>query len=309
VSIAVTLDINEELREVPRQKADEPPPKTDFSVSKYWKSESNSEGDEFVFNFQRIRYIDEWEAIKDDPIFIRYPEDGQPQPVPVQTILPEVLKRDRELKEALPKEDVMDSLEKTLEMYIPNPNSAASAQAAPGHPEVAIQSSKQEALLASLGVSGIPKPVYSTPFPAYAPVTEDPLFSRPPAQRSDSTSSIPPHRPPPPPAFAPQHGPSPHHRPPPTHASHAAQDWKDPEDPWKSINEFNASNPKPNDRPVTPVGSDFGDLPARGDRSSSEKTVKDENSAAPESKKRKADEPDTLNRKRSKARIVSDAYQ
>lgn len=67
VSIAISLNIAEEVEALPRPKADEPPPKADFSVSKYWKSESNSEGDEFVFNFQRIRYVDEWEAIKDDP--------------------------------------------------------------------------------------------------------------------------------------------------------------------------------------------------------------------------------------------------
>ncbi|KAF2429012.1 hypothetical protein EJ08DRAFT_698806 [Tothia fuscella] len=299
VSTAISLEQDEPLAIIPRPKIGEPPAKREFSVSKYFKEVIGSEGDEFVFNFQRIRYMGEWEDSKNDPIFIFYPENTPVEPISLQTLLPHVLEQDRAGKKATPEEDVMGSLEKALASYIPNPDTTAGAQAD--------GPSKQEALLASLGVSGVPKPVYSTPFPAYAPVTEDPLFHRdhPAPHRTMSASSMSTYRPPPPPAPGPPPAPSPYHHSPSTHRPPPPrQEWNDP---WKAMEELTSTHaPGSARRAATPAGSDFGDATMNDSRrSSSEKTMKDENGDATDTKKRKADEPDMLHRKRSKARIAS----
>jgi hypothetical protein len=151
----------------------------DFTASKYWKSETNCEGDEYVYNFQRIKHVDEWEDRQDDILFKHYPPTADPEPIPVTDILSVVLDRDKKEKETRSQEDVMGSLEQALASYIGNasPHSGQVGSSSEA-PHTAPKSNAQEALLASLGVTGVAKPVYSTPFPAYAPVT-DPLFRDP----------------------------------------------------------------------------------------------------------------------------------
>jgi hypothetical protein len=150
----------------------------DFTASKYWKSETNCEGDEYVYNFQRIKHVDEWQDRQDDILFKYYPATADPEPIPVVDILSVVLDRDKKEKATRSQEDVMGSLEQALTSYIGHAGPPDQAGASSDAPHTVPTNSAQEALLASLGVTGVAKPVYSTPFPAYAPVT-DPLFRDP----------------------------------------------------------------------------------------------------------------------------------
>jgi hypothetical protein len=150
----------------------------DFTVSKYWKSESNCEGDEYVYNFQRIKHVDEWEDRRDDILFKHYPPTTDPEPIPVTEILSAVLDRDKREKETRTQDDVMGSLEQALTSYIGKAGPSSQTGGSSEEPRIVPKSDAQEALLASLGVMGSAKPVYSTPFPAYAPVI-DPIFRDP----------------------------------------------------------------------------------------------------------------------------------
>jgi hypothetical protein len=264
---------------------------------------------------------------------------------------------------------VMGSLEQALSSYIGTaaPSAAGSSTGAPnGKP---VKRDATEALLASLGVSGEAKPVYTTPFPAYAASAEDPNFVR-----SRQTSSVQPtnqatppqhakptpqqsynappahhlnppppsaHRPPPhslssyhnqpPPMSQYPNRPPPHmgyqNYPPPPPPPTSGYQPSDPSynrkrsasvdsfaDPWKV---GNGRENTPSVRgPGTPVGSDFGDPQVNG--SASENTLKAESRSPPprqasdhgDYKKRKMDDYDGFQRKRSKPKVqVDSAYQ
>jgi hypothetical protein len=350
------------------------PPEELITSKLFQGKENENEGSEYVYTFQRIRNIeDEWAERKDDPIFRRFSSEGIDKYLDVEQVKEQVLEDARRLRESDSKGngDVMGSLEQVLSSYIGTaaPSAAGSSTGAPdGKPA---KSDATEALLASLGVSGEAKPVYTTPFPAYAPPSEDTIFTPsrrtssaqpsyqappPPPQHANpppqqSYNAPPPHHLNPPPPSAqrpPPHPQSSYHNQPPPMGQYpnrppphmGYQNYPPPPppptsgyqvstpsynrkrsastdsfaDPWK-IGSGRENTPSAHG-PGTPVGSDFGDLQVNG--SASENTLKAESRSPPprqssdhnDYKKRKIEEHDGLQRKRSKAKVhVDSAYQ
>ncbi|TID25635.1 hypothetical protein E6O75_ATG03498 [Venturia nashicola] len=339
-------------------------------VSKYFQGkEDENEGSEYIYTFQRIRNVEnEWAERKDDPIFRTFSPQDSDRFLDVEQVKQQVLEDARRLRESDSKDetDVMGSLEEALSSYIGTAAPPAAGSTTEPPDGTAVKAGSTEALLASLGVSGEAKPVYNTPFPAYASSNEQiptsnrrtsstqsphqappPQHAKPPPQRGYHGPPLNHSLPPPPSAYRPPphlQPPYPNQPPPiiqypnrlPPHMGH--QNYPPPPstssyqtsapsynrkrsasvdsfaDPWK-VGNGRDSTPLANG-PGTPVGSDFGDFPVNG--SASENTLKAESRSPPlrqssdhgDYKKRKIDENDGLQRKRSKPKAnVDSAYQ
>lgn len=159
VTLAIPSNVDDEVPLATAAQTNDP--KANLVASKYFQGESG-EGLEYVYNFQRIRYVDSWSDSKNDPLFKVFTEQELHEDViPADNVLEQVLSRGDEPF----KSSTTVVLDEALTTYL---NGAD----APG------KSTEAEQLLASLGVSGTPKPVYSTPFPAYAPPPEELALER-----------------------------------------------------------------------------------------------------------------------------------
>lgn len=147
-AISPTLDDPVEVATI-EQKYD---PNHFVVSSKYYDTE-DAEGHEYIFNFQRIRHVDEWKEKKNDPLYKVFTHaELHEDVVPADEVFHQCLHR--------PREDAVDMaafLEASLTGYF-NGTKGGSGK-----------NLEAENLLASLGVSGTAKPVFATPFPAYAP--------------------------------------------------------------------------------------------------------------------------------------------
>ncbi|RDI76896.1 hypothetical protein Vi05172_g13117 [Venturia inaequalis] len=341
-------------------------------VSKYFQGkEEENEGSEYIYTFQRIRNVEnEWAERKDDPIFRSFPPQDSNKFLDVKQVRQQVMEDARRLRESDSKDetDVMGSLEQALSSYIgTGAPSASGSTTGPPDGKAVKGGSSTEAALASLGVSGEAKPVYTTPFPAYAPSNEQTFTSNRRTSSTQSSHQLPPPQharplpqrgyhgpplnhplpPPPPSAYRPPpHLPPPYPNQPPPNGQYpnrppphtAYQNYPPPmsassyqtsapsynrkrsasidsfADPWKVGN--GRDNTPSAIGPGTPVGSDFGDFTVNG--SASENTLKAESRSPPsrqsgdhgDYRKRKIDENENLQRKRSKPKVTVDsAYQ
>lgn len=143
------------------------------SVSVYFTAENSHEA------FLDVRQTDAWEYIKDDPIFVLFTEEEmQHNLVPIEDCIsqrdrsdeplePDTNTNDAEMHEA--DWSVMDNLEQAL--------SARGGEAESTQPQT------QEDILASLGVTGLPKPVSQEtmlfPMPVREPRSAVPLSKEP----------------------------------------------------------------------------------------------------------------------------------
>ncbi|KAF2031481.1 hypothetical protein EK21DRAFT_63153, partial [Setomelanomma holmii] len=137
------------------------------SVSMYFMAENSHEA------FLDVRQTDEWESIRDDPIFVIFTdEDLRRDLVSLEDC---IAQRDRpdEPAEDVPKDDdeempdaswsIMDHLEQVLSSVNGGQETKSSMQ------ERAAPRPSQEDILASLGVTGVPKPPSDEPVPTPFP--------------------------------------------------------------------------------------------------------------------------------------------
>jgi hypothetical protein len=132
------------------------------SVSVYFTWENSHEA------FLDVRQTDEWHVIKDDPIFVVFPDDKDMDLIPLEECIAKRDRPDEPLEEGQEYRDtemrdanwnVMDNLEQAL-----------SGLTEDAKPETPVQSKaltrdqQQEDILAKLGVTGTPKPPSDEPF-------------------------------------------------------------------------------------------------------------------------------------------------
>ena len=90
-------------------------PNANIIVSKYF--DEDGDGDEYVYNFQRIRYVEAWSTRKYDPLFRLFThEELHEDVIPAHLVLQQVLNRVDEQPKQTP--DIMTSLESALSAYI-----------------------------------------------------------------------------------------------------------------------------------------------------------------------------------------------
>lgn len=143
------------------------------SVSIYFTAENSHEA------FLDVRQTDEWDYIKDDPVFVVFTDaDMQHNLVPVEDCIAQRDRPDESASEITKNEDaemreadwsVMDNLEQALSGDSEDSKRTTNASE-PGPPKA----HTQEDILAALGVTGQPKPVSgeSMPFPMPAKETQ-----------------------------------------------------------------------------------------------------------------------------------------
>jgi hypothetical protein len=151
------------------------------SVSIYFTFENSHEA------FLDVRQTDEWYKIRNDPVFIVFPEDKDMDLIPLEECIAKRDRPDEPLRDARDDEDeemqesswnVMDNLEQALS------GQPADAESVPQDRVQGTESSRdqqQEDILATLGVTGSPKPLTreSVSFPRPALVEEKPSTSLP----------------------------------------------------------------------------------------------------------------------------------
>ncbi|KAF2188119.1 hypothetical protein K469DRAFT_768460 [Zopfia rhizophila CBS 207.26] len=159
--------------------------------------------------FLDVRDTSEWRKIKNDPIFVVFPDDKDMDLIPIEDCISKRDRPDEQLEEIKVEEEdeemedstwnVMDNLEQAL--------SGQDADVKPQPPPTNTEYSrdkKQEDILAMLGVTGSPKPPSNDPPPHLLPSFEEKAPAslpekppapqprpEPPAQRSNSYSGYP----------------------------------------------------------------------------------------------------------------------
>ena len=138
-----------------------------------------------------IRQTDYFKVIKDDPVFVEFPEHYEL--VPVEDVIkvrdrPDLeeedvmqdIKEEGEVHDGEQDHSVMDHLERALSSNpngtspsAPTSNADDETGARPGVMKVFPVDRQQEDVLAALGVEGPPQPVFPTPGPAYAQASTD----------------------------------------------------------------------------------------------------------------------------------------
>ncbi|KAF2102874.1 hypothetical protein NA57DRAFT_52420 [Rhizodiscina lignyota] len=155
------------------------------SVSKYFTAVNAHAA------YLNIRETEHWKIIKDDPVFVEFPDEyelvameevikvrNRPDFEEDEDAMQDV-KEDGEVGDGDQEYNVMDNLEQALATASNGPSPTAESKddsessARPGPMKVFPVDDSQEDILAKLGVTGIPKPVYPTPGPAYAPPNEE----------------------------------------------------------------------------------------------------------------------------------------
>jgi hypothetical protein len=146
------------------------------SVSIYFTLENSHEA------FLNVRQTDDWPNVMDDPIFVEFP-DINVELTSLEDVIAnrdrpdwsiEEVVQDREDREITDSNwNVMDNLEQALtsgQHSANEPESGARDKSDSPHAQPsAAKDQSQEDILAQLGVTGSPKPVYPTPGPAYMP--------------------------------------------------------------------------------------------------------------------------------------------
>jgi hypothetical protein len=178
------------------------------SVSMYFTAENSHEA------FLNVRQTDEWETIRDDPVFVVFTdEEMQNNLVTLEDCIAqrdrpaeseEVVMHDGDMEMRDATWDIMDNLEQALSTDHGSATSSASKREA-----VSPRQESQEDILAKLGVTGTPKPPSNEPIPVpcslsdlqqSAPPAEKPLADpltapiRDPAQPSQRAQSYGGHR-------------------------------------------------------------------------------------------------------------------
>ncbi|CAO2654854.1 Nn.00g115870.m01.CDS01 [Neocucurbitaria sp. VM-36] len=167
------------------------------SVSMYFMAENSHEA------FLDVRQTDEWEQIRDDPIFVVFTdEEMHHNLVSLEDCiaqrdrsdqLPEGTSRDEDQEMHDAAWDIMDNLEQALSSSNGNSKPSGLKKDAASSPE-----RSQEDILAMLGVTGAPKPPSDEPMPVSFPShKEEPSASLPEKPRAISSSLIRPSSPPP----------------------------------------------------------------------------------------------------------------
>jgi hypothetical protein len=141
------------------------------SVSIYFTAENSHEA------FLDVRQTDEWDYIKDDPVFVVFTdEEMRHNLVPVEDCIAQRDRPDEPVELDTAGEDaemheadwsVMDHLEQAL--------SASGEETKTAHPireSAAVKPQTQEDILAALGVTGAPKPVSTDPMSFPMPASE-----------------------------------------------------------------------------------------------------------------------------------------
>ncbi|KAJ9644567.1 hypothetical protein H2199_003530 [Coniosporium tulheliwenetii] len=135
------------------------------SVSKYFTLENDYEA------FLDVRQTDHWPTVQNDPIFIQFPATCDL--IPLEDVIANRDRPDIEEDEPVanggngeqvPNGNVMDSLEQALDL-----SEIVNGRRSSVKPAAGPKDDGQEDILARLGVTGSPKPVFPTPGPAYVP--------------------------------------------------------------------------------------------------------------------------------------------
>lgn len=145
------------------------------SVSIYFTAENSHEA------FLDVRQTDDWEYVKDDPAFVIFTsEEMQSNLIPIEDCiaqrdrLDEPVEWDSGTEDAEMREadwSVMDNLEQALSASGEEPKSAVQT-----HEPQTARAQTQEDILASLGVTGLAKPVSEEPMPFPMPKHDDKPF-------------------------------------------------------------------------------------------------------------------------------------
>jgi hypothetical protein len=152
-------------------------PAHNFRCSRYFETE-DSEGNEYVFTFQRFKYIDEWNQRKDDPLFKSFTNaELHEDVVPADEVFQQVLTRPKENDQVDPQAE----LQANVAGYLNGTKGGTGKNV------------EAENILATLGVTGSAKPVFATPFPAYNPPSDGSAESsaRKPANKRDGSTPAP----------------------------------------------------------------------------------------------------------------------
>ncbi|KAF2265833.1 hypothetical protein CC78DRAFT_543061 [Lojkania enalia] len=141
------------------------------SVSNYFTLENSHEA------FLNVRQTDEWRKIKNDPIFVIFPDAKDMDLIPIEECIANRDRPDEPYEEVQEDEDegmedstwnVMDNLEQALSGQVADRVSSTLAkEAGPSRSQI------QEDILASLGVTGSPKPPSNEPAPIPFPISEE----------------------------------------------------------------------------------------------------------------------------------------
>ncbi|KAK7723102.1 hypothetical protein SLS57_004659 [Botryosphaeria dothidea] len=172
----ITLALPSDFNKAEEVAAEPAPPKigNGDAVSKYFAPDNAHEA------FLDVRQTDEWDSVKHDSIFYEFPKASDI--VALEDVLANRDRPDPEGENPYPsieenrgrdgREDsdwnVMDNLEQALSSEQPAGDSTESGNNR-STPTPVSRDDAQEALLASLGVTGSPKPVKPLPSPAHLP--------------------------------------------------------------------------------------------------------------------------------------------
>jgi hypothetical protein len=149
------------------------------SVSIYFTWENSHEA------FLDVRQTDEWHVIKNDPIFVVFPDEKDMDLIPLEECIAKRDRPDEALEEGQEVQDtemgesswnVMDNLEQALSGLTEDAKPET-----PVHVKASTRDQQQEDILAMLGVTGTPKPPSNEPFTLPSQVlNEKPPMSLPP---------------------------------------------------------------------------------------------------------------------------------
>jgi hypothetical protein len=155
------------------------------SVSIYFTTDNSHEA------FLDVRQTDEWYMIKNDPIFVVFPEEKDMDLIPLEECIAKRDRPDEPWEEPNVDDDedmrdptwnVMDNLEQALSGQSDDAKPPATNKESEPHSS---RDQRQEDLLAMLGVTGTPKPPsdepMSFPFPAQESKPPASLPEKPPA--------------------------------------------------------------------------------------------------------------------------------
>lgn len=165
-ALSSTFDEAEEVAKSPQPEAYD----LGESVSKYFTNANSRDA------LHDVRNLPHWRVVKNDPIFVEFPVEYELVPIDQAVKVrhrPDV--EDEEMQEVPEDEDIRRDDHENMETTDASPTAMSSKDAAAttdssGAVKVFPVDEGQEDVLAKLGVTGIPKPVYPTPGPAYAPV-------------------------------------------------------------------------------------------------------------------------------------------
>lgn len=139
------------------------------SVSIYFTLENSHEA------FLNVRQTDEWRKIRNDPIFVVFPDEKDMNLIPIEECIANRDRPDEPYEEEEQEDDemedsnwnVMDNLEQALS------GQDVGQKPPPARESGASRDQAQEDILASLGVTGSPKPPSGEPVPVPFPVSEE----------------------------------------------------------------------------------------------------------------------------------------